>query len=82
MLSERAKRFYSPDAQMKMIQRIFAGIYLAWGALLAGHWIWLSDPRWLVVLHTVIFAVCALFSMSASVFVSVMRRRQASFSES
>ena len=76
VLSERARRFFSLNAQMKLVQRFYAVMFLGWATLVAGHWLWLSEPRWLVVLHTVVFAVYTLFAMSASAFVSLMRRRQ------
>lgn len=79
VLTARAGVFYSPSAQMKLVQRFFAAIFLGWAAVVAAHWIWLSDPRWLVVLHTVVFAVSTLYATAASIFVSMMRRRQAAY---
>jgi hypothetical protein len=75
-LRERGAVFYSPRRQMRLIIRIFAGLAVAWAALLAVHWLVLSDPRWLVVLHTMVFAITVGFWIAGSVFVTWMQRRR------
>jgi hypothetical protein len=75
-LRERGAMFSSPRRQMRMIIRIFAGLAVGWAALLTVHWMVLSDPRWLVVLHTMVFAITVGMWIAASTFVTWMQRRR------
>ncbi len=75
-LRERGAIFYSPRKQMTLIIRVFAALAVGWAALLAVHWLWLSDPRWLAVLHTMVFALTVGTWIAASAFVTWMQRRR------
>lgn len=48
---------------------------LGWSVLLAGHWLLLADPRWLVVAHTVGFALTASYSLACLVFLKKTLKR-------
>ena len=76
VLRERGAIFYSPGRQMTLIIRVFAALAVGWAGLLTVHWLVLSDPRWLVVLHTMVFALTVGMWTTASVFVTWMQRRR------
>jgi hypothetical protein len=80
-LRERGAIFYSPRKQMTVIIRVFAALAVGWAALLTVHWLLLSDPRWLVVLHTMVFALTVGMWIAASAFVTWMERRRVSLLE-
>ena len=80
-LRERGAIFYSPRRQMTLIIRVFAVLAVGWAMLLTVHWVVLSDPRWLVVLHTMVFALTVGMWIAASTFVTWMERRRAALSE-
>jgi hypothetical protein len=79
VLRQRAARYYRQGADMKIVKRIFMLLILAWGCVLAAHWLWLSTPRWLVVLHTIVYAVVSIFWLAAMLFVTIMARRQRTY---
>ena len=75
-LRKRAEEMESPSASLRMITRWFGVMSVAWATILAGHWLLLSDPRWLVVLHTVVFAVLVTMWSFAALFVTRMTKRR------
>ena len=79
VLRQRSANFYSSIQSMKIVRRFFGAMLLAWGLLVAVHWLWLSDPRWLVVLHTIFFAITAGWMLAAMAFTVLMGRRRANY---
>ena len=75
-LRQRAEDMESPSANIRMVVRWFALMALGWGLILACHWLLLSDPRWLAVLHTIVFAVAVGMCSFAALFATRMTKRR------
>ena len=71
----RLRAMRSRDDVIGVVIRYYAAIAVAWAVVLAAHWIWLADPRWLVVLHTVVFGVTVIFWLGAALFARRMTPR-------
>ena len=55
------------------------GALLAWAGLLTAHWRLLGDPRWLAVLHTMVFGVGCIYLGAMLVLFTVMRKKPQAF---
>ena len=64
-----------PNAMVSFAYRWFAGLGMAWALLLAVHWIAFSAPRWLVLLHTLAFALTVGYWAFGALYLRAMRRR-------
>lgn len=75
-LRDRAALFDSPTRFLKLYWRVIMALGVVWAALLAAHWAWWSSPHLLVVVHTIVFGLLAVFSLATRAFMAfVMRRR-------
>lgn len=79
VLRQRSANFYSSIQSMKLVRRFFGVMLLGWAVLVTVHWLWLSDPRWLVVLHTIVFVLTASWMIAAMLFTVLMSRRRARY---
>ena len=75
-LRRRAAAFESRGGLMRFFVWLGLALGGGWAALLAGHWAFLGDPRWLAVLHTVVFAVVTGYYLVATVAIVYMKRRR------
>ena len=76
VLQKRAGLFDSTVRLTKFFERVVYAAILLWACVLAANWIWLSRPRWLVVVHTIVFAVGAGWVLSMTAFITFVRRRR------
>jgi len=60
---------------MRLAKLWFAVLFAAWAAILAGHWLVFPEPRWLLVLHTVVFALICTMALVAGVAQTHLARR-------
>lgn len=74
-LRERASVFDSPRRMMRLVFAWYGVLGAGWALLLAGHWALFADPRWLAVLHTVVFALVAGCALATAAFMTFLRRR-------
>lgn len=75
-LRRKASVFESRQGMMRLIAMWFGAMGVAWAVVLVGHWMLFPEPRWLAVLHTVVFTLtagCALFSFA---FMTSMTKRR------
>lgn len=56
-LRRRAAAFETTEGVMRMAIKVYGALACGWAVLLVAHWVLFADPRWLVVLHTVAFAI-------------------------
>ena len=78
----RARRSRSdlfPSEIFKTFKWLAFGFAAAWGGLLALHWSVFADPRWLAVLHTMIFGVGLIYFVTMLIAFTVMRKKPAVF---
>jgi len=75
----RSDVFGFPVAIFRTFKWLGAGAVVAWAGLLALHWLFLSDPRWLAVLHTMVFGLGLIYAGTALVAFSVIRRHPVEF---
>ena len=75
-LRQRAARFDSPAGVISLAVRWFLALGAGWAAILAGHWTLLGEPRWLVVLHTVVFALAVGYLLITYAAFVIMRKRR------
>ena len=52
---------------------------IGWGGLLSLHWTLLAEPRWLLVLHTIVFGITVLKISGAALFATMMGRSRGAF---
>jgi hypothetical protein len=55
------------------------GAVVAWAALLAAHWRFLAEPRWLAIFHTMTFGLGCIYLSAVLVLFTVMRRKPQAF---
>lgn len=55
------------------------GVVAAWGVLLAIHWMFLQDPRWLAVLHTMVYGIGVIYAGVMFAAFIYMRRKSEQF---
>ena len=75
-LRDRAAALESPHAILGLAFRWFAALGLGWAAVLTAHWLLFAEPRWLVILHTVAFALMAGYWGITLVFITQMKKRR------
>lgn len=75
-IRERAAVLDSPSGFLSLAFRWFALMGVGWAAILAMHWALFGDPRWLAVLHTVVFAVMVGYWCIAAAFIAQMKKRR------
>lgn len=75
-LRRRAESMDSRSGILRFVLVWFAAIIVGWAVLLGGHWILFPAPRWLVILHTVAFALVVGYWCTTAAFVTAMRRRR------
>ena len=68
-----------PTAIFRTFKWLAFGFVAAWGALLALHWAVFSDPRWLAVLHTMVYGVGLIYFATMLIAFIVMRKKPAAF---
>lgn len=73
-MRERASAFSSRSGVVKMAVVWLGALGVGWALLLIGHWVLLPDPRWLVVVHTVGFALTAGYWLVSLAFLGSMKR--------
>jgi len=54
-LRRRAEAYDSATGAMRMTVQIYGALAVAWAFVLAAHWLFFADPRWLVLLHSLVF---------------------------
>lgn len=75
----RSDVFGFPTEVFTTFRWVAVGFVLAWGGLLAVHWSVLGDPRWLAVLHTMVYGVGCLYFAAIAILFTVMKEKPAAF---
>ena len=75
----RTDVFGFPSTLIQTFKWLAVGFALAWGGLLAVHWTVFSDPRWLAVLHTMVYGVMLIYFATMAIAFAVMRRKPEAF---
>ncbi|MBW3536732.1 MAG: hypothetical protein KY395_03055 [Actinobacteria bacterium] len=75
----RSDMFGFPSALFGTFRWVAIGFVVAWGGLLAVHWSLLGDPRWLAVLHTMVYGVICLYFAAIAIMFTVIRKKPAAF---
>lgn len=60
---------------MRFVAVWMLALATTWAAILAGHWLLFPEPRWLIVLHTVVFALMVAMGTIAYLAQRVMVRK-------
>lgn len=68
-----------PTAIFKTFRLVALGAIVAWAGLLAVHWRLLGEPRWLAVMHTMVFGIGCIYLAAVFVMFTVMRRKPEAF---
>lgn len=68
-----------PTAIFKTFRLVILGGIVAWAGLLAAHWRFLGEPRWLTVMHTIAFGIGCIYLGALLIMFTVMRRRPGAF---
>ncbi len=81
-MRSRAAAVVTRDGMMRLVIMYYLALAAGWALVVAGHWMLLREPRWLVVLHTVVFSVVVVLALCAAGFArTVMWRRGDWFDE-
>lgn len=75
----RTDLFEFPTTIFKTFKWLAVGFAAAWGGLLALHWSVLGEPRWLAVLHTMIYGVALIYFATMAIAFTVMRKKPEAF---
>ncbi len=75
-MHRRAALFETRSGIMRFALYLFGALGLGWTVLLAIHWVVFPQPRWLVVLHTMVLALVAGYYLIALGFIGLMKRRR------
>lgn len=75
----RSDLFGFPTAIFRTFKWLAFGFAAAWGALLATHWLVFADPRWLAVLHTMVYGVGLIYFATMLIAFTVMQKKPAAF---
>ena len=82
-MRQRATALQTRSGIMRLAMYLVGALGIGWAIVLALHWIVFPEPRWLAVLHSIVFALVAGYYLVALVFiVSVKRERPDLFEES
>lgn len=68
-----------PSTIFRTFRWLAAGFAAAWGGLLTLHWVVFEDPRWLAVLHTMVYGVGLIYFTTMLVAFTIMQRKPAAF---
>ena len=79
VLRDRAALFDSPVRLIRLVQRFEAAMLLGWGLILAAHWVFWSNPRWLVIAHTIVYALAVGYTIASTAFLAFVRCRRPDF---
>lgn len=75
----RGREAFSPSGVFSAFRWLALGFAAAWGGLLALHWTMFSDPRWLVVMHTMVYGVVLIYFVTMLIAFAVMQKRPGAF---
>lgn len=75
-LRDRAAAFESPRAILGLAFWWFGALGLGWAAILTAHWLLFDEPRWLVILHTIVFALMVGYWSISMTFMAQMKKRR------
>ena len=75
-LRDRAAALESRGGILGLALWWFGTLVLGWATVLAAHWLLFEDPRWLVVLHTIVFALIVGYWAIGMAFMHQMKRRR------
>ena len=75
----RTDVFGSSSVIFRTFKWLGVGFAAAWGVLLALHWAFLGEPRWLAVLHTMVYGVMLIYFATMAIAFTVMRRKPQAF---
>jgi hypothetical protein len=78
-LRRKASSFDSPLGMIRLAAWFYAVLGAMWAAVLALHWIFLAEPRWLAVAHTIVFGLTVVYFTVAMTFLQTIRRRRPEF---
>jgi Flp pilus assembly protein TadB len=78
-LRRKASVFDSRSGMIRLAGWWFGLLGILWAVLLVVHWVLLADPRWLVVLHTIVFALTVGYFVVAMAFFQALRQRRPDF---
>ena len=68
-----------PTAIFRTFKWLAFGFAAAWGGLLALHWAVFSEPRWLAVVHTMVYGVGIIYFSTMLIALIVMQNKPAAF---
>ena len=68
-----------PTKVFRTFKWLAFGFAAAWGGLLALHWSVFGDPRWLAVLHTMVYGVGLIYFATMLIAFTVMQKKPAAF---
>ena len=68
-----------PLGIFKVFRLVALGALIAWAGLLTAHWRFLGEPRWLAILHTMVFGIACIYLAAMTVLFTVMRKRPETF---
>lgn len=75
----RGDLFGFPTTIFRTFRWLALGFAAAWGGLLALHWSVFGDPRWLAVLHTMVYGIGLIYFATMFIAFTVMKRKPAAF---
>lgn len=75
-MRQRAASFESRSGIMRLAMYWLGVLGAGWAILLAVHWLVFPDPLWLVVSHTIIFALVVGYYLVGLAFIGSMKRRR------
>ena len=75
-MRQRAAAFETRSGLMRLAIYCVGALGAGWAILLAAHWIVFPDPRWLTVLHSVVFALVAGYYLVVLAFIGSVRRHR------
>lgn len=75
-MRRRAAAFETRSGMMRMAIYCVGALGIGWAILLAAHWIVFPEPRWLTVLHSVVFSLVAGYHLVVLAFVGSLKRNR------
>ncbi len=75
LIQRRRMSVDDPSSFMDLAVKFIAGLGVAWALLLVAHWAFFSEPRWLVLVHSVTFFLVTAYWCTAYLFMRIVRRR-------
>lgn len=74
-LRRRSEALTTRRGAIRLAATVLGGMAFLWAWLLICHWLFLPDPRWLVVLHTLGFALTVGYWLVSAALAGWMLRR-------